>query len=45
MFVLVKANLTLKSMEWVSRILMDAWVLEAILDDESKILSSLTIGL
>ena len=45
MFVLAKAGLTLKTMKWVSGMLADAWVLDAILDDESERLSSSTIRL
>ena len=44
MFVLAKANLTLKTMEWGLGMLGEAQVLEAILEDESERLSSSTIG-
>ena len=33
------------TMEWVSRMIIDAWDFEAILDDESERLSSSTIDL
>ena len=45
MVVLAKASLTLKTMEWVSRMLAKAWVLEAILEDELERASSSTIDL
>ena len=44
MFVLAKANLTLKTMEWGSRMLAKAWVSKSI-DDESDRVSSSTIDL